>query len=125
MQAVGTLRAQTFTVVGFGTGAKTVTTGKESPGNAGPTFTDTGDREQASVGFNALNTEVLRENQHANAGFGGAGYGDSGGPSYLGTSNTILGVTSTGDIPCYSTNTAARLDTAAARAYLSQFVPVP
>jgi Trypsin len=126
MQAAGTLRDQTFTVVGYGTGAKTVTTGKVAGGgNAGPTFSDTNQREMATLGFHALNPEVLREDQKAAFGFGGAGYGDSGGPTFLGTSRTILGVTSTGDIPCYSTNTAARLDTAAARAYLSQFVPVP
>jgi Trypsin len=126
MQAAGTLRDQTFTVVGYGTGAKTVTTGKVAGGgNAGPTFTDTNQREMATLGFHSLNPEVLHEDQKAAFGFGGAGYGDSGGPSFLGTSNTILGVTSTGDIPCYSTNTAYRLDTAAARAFLSRFVPVP
>ena len=126
LQAAGTLRDQTFTVVGYGTGAKTVTTGKEAGGgNAGPTFSDTNQREMATLGFHALNPEVLREDQKAAFGFGGAGYGDSGGPTFLGTSTTILGVTSTGDIPCYSTNTAARLDTAAARAFLRQFVPVP
>ena len=126
LQAAGTLRDQTFTVVGYGTGAKTVTTGKAAGGgNAGPTFTDTNQREMATLGFNALNPEVLREDQKASFGFGGAGYGDSGGPTFLGTSSTILGVTSTGDIPCYSTNTAYRLDTAVARAFLGQFVTLP
>ena len=125
LQAAGTLRSQTFTVAGYGTTAMAVVTGKESPGHAGPTFSDTSNREVATVGFNALNPQVLREDQRQNAGFGGAGYGDSGGPSFLGTGRTILGVTSTGDIPCYATNTAARLDTPEARAFLGQFVTLP
>ena len=35
--------------------------------------------------------------------------------------NVDLAVTSTGDIPCYSTNVSSRTDTPSARAFLSRF----
>jgi secreted trypsin-like serine protease len=55
----------------------------------------------------------------------GACYGDSGGPTFLGAApndgDVVLAVTSTGDLPCYSTNVAARTDSPSARAFLSTF----
>jgi secreted trypsin-like serine protease len=52
-------------------------------------------------------------------------YGDSGGPTFLGAApndgNVVLAVTSTGDVPCYSTNVSSRTDTPSARTFLSRF----
>ena len=123
LQSAGTLRGSKFTVAGYGSSSMVVdpTSGHGSP----ISFPDTGLRQSGLLGFSALSRSVLHENQRANAGFAGAGYGDSGGPSFLGDSNVIVGVTSTGDIPCYATNTAYRLDTAEARAFLSGWVSLP
>ncbi len=116
MKSAGTLTNSEFTLSGYGTEAMVVDplSGQGSP----ISFPDSGERRYGTVGFAALATSVLHENQRANAGYTGAGYGDSGGPTFLPGSNTIVGVTSTGDIPCYSTNTAYRLDTQEAHDFL-------
>lgn len=119
MKADKSLRAATFTLVGYGTSAKEIVKG------SGPTFPDTAGRLSAVVGFHSLSQTVLHEDQRANAGWGGACYGDSGGPSFLNNTDVIVAVTSSGDIPCYSTNTAYRLDTAEARQFLTRFVSLP
>jgi secreted trypsin-like serine protease len=54
---------------------------------------------------------------------GGVCFGDSGGPRLLGS--TILAVTSTGNKNCTGQSLSYRLDSASARAFLSQFVAVP
>ncbi|HET9939427.1 MAG TPA: hypothetical protein VFQ28_11575, partial [Gaiella sp.] len=58
-------------------------------------------------------------------GDGGACYGDSGGPTYLGAGadegDVVLAVTSTGDGPCYSTNVSGRTDTPSARTFLALY----
>ena len=52
----------------------------------------------------------------------GACYGDSGGPTFLGAgddeSDIVVAVTSTGDVPCWSTNVSGRTDSPSARAFL-------
>jgi secreted trypsin-like serine protease len=60
-------------------------------------------------------------------GSGGTCYGDSGGPHFLGgpRSNLIVSITVTGDAVCKATDKTYRLDTAAARAFLDDFVAVP
>ncbi len=123
MKAAGSLQQQTFTLSGYGTESMVVdpTSGAGYP----ISFPDTGERLTGTLGFSALSSSVLHEDQRANAGFAGAGYGDSGGPSFLAGTNTIVGVTSTGDIPCYATNTAYRLDTKEARDFLQTYVTVP
>lgn len=123
MKAAGTLRQQAFTLSGYGTSSMVV---DPTSGHGNPiSFPDTGERLTGTLGFSALSRSVLHENQRANAGFAGAGYGDSGGPTFIAGTNTIVGVTSTGDIPCYATNTAYRLDTQEARDFLRQYVVVP
>jgi hypothetical protein len=54
---------------------------------------------------------------------GGVCFGDSGGPHLIG--NVEIAVTSTGNKNCTGQSINYRLDTPAARAFLSQFVPVP
>ncbi|HET8680819.1 MAG TPA: hypothetical protein VFM54_02920 [Micromonosporaceae bacterium] len=51
----------------------------------------------------------------------------SGGPNFLGgpESNLLVATTITGDSACRSTNVDYRLDTAAARQFLGQFVTLP
>jgi hypothetical protein len=37
----------------------------------------------------------------------------------------LAGITITGDVPCYATNVAYRVDTQAARMFLAPFVALP
>ena len=109
-----------LTVVGYGTSEKVIVKGEN-----GPQFGFTGDRGYGIGGFNALTKEALKMSQNASHGDSGACYGDSGGPTFLGAApndgDTVIAVTSTGDVPCYSTNVSSRTDTPSARAFLSTF----
>jgi hypothetical protein len=67
----------------------------------------------------------LRMNAAA-TGYGGDCYGDSGGPKFLASDpTTILAHVVTGDVNCRATTWAYRVDTPAAREFLSQFVALP
>jgi secreted trypsin-like serine protease len=109
-----------LTVVGYGTSEKVIVKGEN-----GPQFPFEGDRGYGIGGFNALTSQWLKMSQNAAHGDSGACYGDSGGPTFLGAApndgEIVLAVTSTGDLPCYSTNVAARTDSPSARAFLSTF----
>jgi len=112
------LRGMPFVVVGYGS------TDPEEPGAAhccGPK----GDRRYATSTFRALTREILRMNQNLATGNGGTCYGDSGGPSFIGTTDIIASITFTGDIPCVSNSTSYRVDTAVAREFLEDFVSLP
>jgi hypothetical protein len=63
----------------------------------------------------------LRLTQNASVGAGGTCFGDSGGPNFLGTSNTIAATTISGDSACKSTNVDLRMDTQSAQDFLAQF----
>ncbi|WP_310063016.1 S1 family peptidase [Lysobacter niastensis] len=82
----------------------------------------TGERRVGLLGFSALDKRFIHQSQLVNKGEDGACNGDSGGPSLLqiGGTNYVVGVTSTGDIPCYSTNVAARTDTDEALDFLTR-----
>jgi secreted trypsin-like serine protease len=56
---------------------------------------------------------------------GGVCFGDSGGPRFLGTSTTIVAVTSGGDMTCSGMNWSTRLDTPGSRSFLRAFVTLP
>ena len=58
-------------------------------------------------------------------GEGGQCFRDSGGPQFIHDTRRIVSVTSHGDTVCRATNVNARLDTAAARAFLAGFVELP
>jgi secreted trypsin-like serine protease len=60
-------------------------------------------------------------------GFGGACYGDSGGPNYVEIDgvDVLVGITVTGDVPCFATNVVYRTDTESARDFLAQYVDLP
>lgn len=117
LDTVGLKQSTKMTVVGYGTREKVVVKGE------GPTFPFDGSREYAVGSFNALTPQWLKMSQNQAHGDGGAGYGDSGGPTFLGSgadeSDIVVAVTSTGDIPCYATNVSGRTDTPSARAFLA------
>ena len=78
--------------------------------------------------FNALNKAWVRLSMVEARGYGGACYGDSGGPNFveLADGTLVLAATTiTGDVPCYATNVAYRLDTKSARHFLKPFVELP
>jgi secreted trypsin-like serine protease len=121
MKKAGTLnRSTVFTSVGYGVHEPVL-------GGGQPYFPFTSDRNYAIGGFDALNKAWLRISQNNATGDGGTCYGDSGGPQFLGgtSSNLQVSLTVTGDAMCLATNVDYRIDTAAARAFLGQFVTLP
>ena len=120
LDTLGLDQTTKLTVVGYGTSEKIIIKGEN-----GPQFPFEGDRGYGIGGFNALTKDALKMSQNAAHGDSGACYGDSGGPTFLGAApndeNVVLAVTSTGDIPCYSTNVSSRTDSPSAQAFLSGF----
>ncbi|MBL8055682.1 MAG: trypsin-like serine protease [Anaerolineales bacterium] len=110
--------SQTFTSVGYGAYAVT-----NEPGGHQFLYNDV--RMVATGTLNSINPAWLRVSMNPATGNGGTCYGDSGGPNFLGTTNIVAATTITGDYVCRSTNVTYRLDTAAARAFLAQFVALP
>ena len=109
-----------WTVVGYGTE-------EALRGPGGQTHPGGGVRMKASEGFNSLKKSWVNLDMHRTHGFGGACYGDSGGPNFvtLGGQSILAATTITGDTPCYATNVAYRMDTATARAFLARYVQLP
>jgi V8-like Glu-specific endopeptidase len=109
---------QRFTSVGYG--AYEVTNGR-----GGHQYLYDDVRGVATGTLNAINKTLLRISMNPSTGNGGTCYGDSGGPNFLGSTNTIAAITITGDAVCRSTNVDYRLDTESARSFLSQYVKLP
>jgi len=96
-------------------------------GPGGQTHPGGGIRMKGLEDFDALNKTWVRLAMNESRGLGGACYGDSGGPNFVELDgNLVLAATTiTGDVPCYATNVAYRLDTASARSFLAPFVNLP
>lgn len=113
-----------FTVVGYGGQEPT---NEKGPGGDVITYLDS--REYSVASLNSINPAWLRLSQNIHTGDGGACYGDSGGPNFVGASRTetniVGGTTITGDALCKATNVIYRLDTTSARNFLGQFVQLP
>ncbi len=114
------LQSQTFTAVGYGT----VRVDKTGGPNA---FFFDSTRRNATQSFLSLEPAWLNLSENPSTGSGGTCFGDSGGPHFLGgpSSNLEVSLTVTGDAVCRATDKTYRLDTPAARAFLSGFVTVP
>ena len=108
--------SQKFTSVGYG--AYEVTSGPHE-------FLYNDVRGVATGTLNTSTKAWLKISMNPSHGDGGTCYGDSGGPNFLGTTDILAATTITGDAVCRSTNVTYRLDTAAARAFLGQFVALP
>jgi len=109
---------QKFTSVGYG--AYEVTNGR-----GGHQYLYDDVRGVATGTLNSINKTLLRISMNPSKGDGGTCYGDSGGPNFLGSTNTIAAITITGDAVCRSTNVDYRLDTESARSFLSRYVKLP
>lgn len=109
-----------FVVVGYGSE-------EASRGPGGHTHPGGGVRMKAPLGFDALNRTRLRLAMTESQGNGGACYGDSGGPNFalINGESVLVGITVTGDTPCYATNVAYRTDSRSARDFLSRYVALP
>jgi secreted trypsin-like serine protease len=122
MKASGTLNGTRFTSVGYGVQ-------EPQPGPGGITNPFPMERWFSVGEFNALNPTWLRIAQTQATGDGGTCSGDSGGPQFLGAgadeTEMQVSITITGDVFCFATNVAYRIDTPQARAFLSQFVTLP
>jgi secreted trypsin-like serine protease len=117
MKANKTLtQSSAFTAVGYGDGNR-----QHTSGSGKPTFAFDGFRWEATSFFNALTNSWLRLTQNASVGAGGTCFGDSGGPNFIGTTDTIAAITISGDTACASTNVDLRLDTQSAQDFLAQF----
>lgn len=114
------LDSSVWTVVGYGTEEATT-------GAGGQTHPGGGVRMKAELGFDALNNTWVRLAMIESQGYGGACYGDSGGPNFVKVDGGLLlaGTTITGDTPCFSTNVIYRLDTPSARSFLAPYVTLP
>jgi Trypsin len=106
------LKDQLFTVVGYGVNQRIV-------GEGPPTLVRDLNRRFATSGLNALGQAMLRLSMNREKGYGGAHAGDSGGGIFLGQSNTIVAIVGNRGTPGYYQG--YRLDTASARAFLSNF----
>jgi secreted trypsin-like serine protease len=120
MKKAGTLQTATYTSVGYGSYAP-----QNGPGGYTYFYDDV--RQQAHGTYNTLTQTWLKLSQNASAGNGGTCYGDSGGPNFLGGSDSrlLVATTITGDTQCGNTNVDYRLDTASARAFLGKYVSLP
>jgi secreted trypsin-like serine protease len=118
MKASGTLKNQQFVTVGYGTVRDDKTGGPHA-------LYWEGARRFAEQTFNALTASWLKLSENPSTGNGGTCYGDSGGPHFLGTSNTVVALTVTGDYNCRATDVDYRLDTPSARSFLGGFVSLP
>lgn len=111
-----------FTAVGYGSGEV-----MNQPGGPVNPYIDV--REYAVSSLDAINPAWLRLSQNPATNDGGACYGDSGGPNFIGAGDTettiVAGTTITGDALCKATNVVYRLDTPGARAFLGRFVALP
>ena len=114
------LDAAPWLAVGYGTE-------EAQNGPGGQTHPGGGTRLKASLGFDAINPSWVRLSMIEAQGYGGACYGDSGGPNFVTLNGTMLlaGDTVTGDTPCYATNVAYRTDTDSARSFLAPYVQLP
>lgn len=114
------LDAAAWLTVGYGT--------EEATTGGGPqTHPGGGTRLKATLGFNSLNPSWVRLSMIESQGYGGACYGDSGGPNFVTLDGVMLlaGDTVTGDTPCYATNVVYRTDTDSARSFLAPYVQLP
>jgi secreted trypsin-like serine protease len=122
LQDSHTLKQTLFTAVGYGTVRDTM-----QGGFAG--ILDNLERRRVDQEFLSLTPYWLTLSMNPSTGNGGTCYGDSGGPHFIHLNgqetNIVASVTVTGDAPCKATDTTYRMDTAAARSFLAQYVTLP
>jgi hypothetical protein len=81
---------------------------------------DNADRRQGAGTYLSLQDAWLRTSMNQATGNAGTCFGDSGGPHFIGT--TVVAITATGDSQCKALDTAYRMDTTTAHAFLDPFL---
>jgi secreted trypsin-like serine protease len=118
------LKDAVFTAVGYGILRESKKKGPLSlPSVPYPMSGDT--RYYAYSSFNGITPAWLFLSQNPSTNDGGTCFGDSGGPNFYAATNIIAALTVWGDRFCRAANVVYRLDTPAAREFLSQWVTVP
>jgi V8-like Glu-specific endopeptidase len=113
LEASGAIESTDFINVGYGTAEQVV--------GGGPAyFPFDGYRRVSTSSFQNLRKEIIQLWQKENVDQGGTCYGDSGGPTLVGS--TVVAVVSTGDGPCWSTGVKTRVDTAEVRDFLAPYL---
>jgi len=113
------LRDQLFTNVGYGSFVR-------ETGGGTPRFLYDAQRRTSLSPFSALTKSTLRLQGNGSAtGLGGVCFGDSGGPAFIGDTNTLAAITSGGNEACAGPSFSYRLDTPSAREFLGEFVQLP
>lgn|SRR5262245_39569378 len=115
------LKSKSFTKVGYGTSA--IFGGPNGGGNPTPDYSSAGTRKVEQEGFVSFTDAWLRLNQPD----GNVCFGDSGGPAFLENTSTVVSITITTANLEFCKNNAfdLRIDTAAHRAFLGQYVTLP
>ena len=117
MNATNGLKGMEFTAVGYGYGGYINGPGGKVP-DEGPNLI----RSVAVGTFASLTPDRLHISQNPATGDGGTCDGDSGGPNFIGDTNVIASITSTGEMYCRATNVGLRADTASAQSFIRQFI---
>jgi hypothetical protein len=122
-KADGTLKNTLFTIVGYGATDTVFGSGKPDATQG------RGTRRYATEGFLALDPALMKLNMNQQFGYGGSNTGDSGGPDFLGSANIetsiVAAIVYSGDRWGTAQDDPYRLDTPAARLFLSQYVTLP
>jgi secreted trypsin-like serine protease len=116
------LNTTLFTAVGYGTI-------RDTNHQAWQTILDNLDRNRADQEFLSLTKAWLTNSMNLATNNGGTCYGDSGGPHFVHLdgveTDIVVSVTVTGDVNCKATDKTYRVDTEAARSFLSEYVSLP
>jgi hypothetical protein len=109
----GELAADPWTVVGYGSE-------EAVNGPGGHQFAATNERRRAQMNLITRSAWAVHLSQNIAKGEAGGCYGDSGGPNMV--HGLITAVTSSGDGPCWATQTSYRVDLPAANAFVRSFL---
>ena len=110
------LRGSSFTTVGYGIERYDKTKSTQA-------FLPPTQRMVATQPLVTVHRDYALFSMNLARGFGGTCYGDSGGP-HLNAAGEVVAVTTTGDIPCKSSDQSSRTDTAYAHAFIEGLIDI-
>ncbi|UCE88297.1 MAG: hypothetical protein JSW10_08000, partial [Pseudomonadota bacterium] len=114
-----TIAAISFPAVGYG--ASDVIIPNDYSGGPWNWFETGQGRYVGYTSYQALHPGYLLLSMNVASNDSGPCYGDSGGPIFLGDTDTIAAITVAGDSMCRAMTAPLRLDTEGARSFLQQF----
>ena len=111
------LRGTTFTAVGYGIR-------RDDKQRSTSAFLPPDQRRVTTQPLTNVTPLYVTFSMNLARGHGGTCYGDSGGP-HFNQAGEVVAVTTTGDIPCKSTDQATRADTPSAQAFVTRVISDP